>query len=469
MQSLLIFDQLELYYPNRLLLGSFSYSVYEGEKIAIIGDNGCGKSSILKLIASLRQNPVSEITLKDGVVPAYIPQIITEYDRLSGAERFNQALSLEIAKGPDLLLLDEPTNHLDSANRKSLLNMLAHSSLTMIIATHDTRLLNSGLMDTLWHIHDQQITVFHGSYAAYLHEREAGYSRLEQELDTLNKARHQQHLNLMKEQKRAKSSRLQGEKSIVNRKWPTITSGAKARRAESTSGKNNAALRQQKQQIDDKLAKLWQPEELAYKFSLSSVASSCQVVTINNGSCHYHDSAFGLDAINLGIAGNERVALCGVNGSGKSTLVRAMMRDSAIICDGEWLLPPLAEIAYLDQHYSALPSGQTVIEVLATAASHLDYSALRDFLNKFLFRKNEEVNKPVVVLSGGEKARLSLALIALRQPKLLILDEVSNNIDLRTRNHIGKLLCNYPGALIVISHDQDFLEEIGISRRYTLN
>ena len=95
-----------------------------------------------------------------------------------------------------------------------------------------------------------------------------------------------------------------------------------------------------------------------------------------------------------------------------------------------------------------------------------DHSEVRRHLNDFLFRKNEEVNELVSNLSGGEKARLSLAQIAARSPKLLILDEVTNNLDLETRQHVIEVLKVYPGAMIVISHDEDFLDEIGVSGRY---
>ncbi len=93
---------------------------------------------------------------------------------------------------------------------------------------------------------------------------------------------------------------------------------------------------------------------------------------------------------------------------------------------------------------------------------------MRRHLNDFLFRKNEEVNTPVQVLSGGEKARLSLAAIAAFTPKLLILDEITNNLDLETRNHVAIVLKQYPGAMIVISHDADFLREIGVNHWYQI-
>jgi ATPase subunit of ABC transporter with duplicated ATPase domains len=93
---------------------------------------------------------------------------------------------------------------------------------------------------------------------------------------------------------------------------------------------------------------------------------------------------------------------------------------------------------------------------------------IRDFLNDFLFRTNEDVNKTAEVLSGGERARLCLALIAAKTPKLLLLDEITNNIDMETKEHCAQVLKNYPGAVIIISHEEDFLEEIAISSFYEI-
>lgn len=121
------------------------------------------------------------------------------------------------------------------------------------------------------------------------------------------------------------------------------------------------------------------------------------------------------------------------------------------------------DIGYLDQHYGTLNPDKTVLETIADLVPHLPHAEIRRHLNDFLFRKNEEVNALVSTLSGGEKARLSLAQIAAKTPKLLILDEITNNLDLETKEHVTQVLKAYPGAMIIISHEADFLEEIGIS------
>ncbi|MDR3244694.1 MAG: ATP-binding cassette domain-containing protein [Elusimicrobiota bacterium] len=110
-----------------------------------------------------------------------------------------------------------------------------------------------------------------------------------------------------------------------------------------------------------------------------------------------------------------------------------------------------------------------VLETIQDLRRDWTIAQLRDFLNDFLFKKNEDVNKNTAILSGGEKARLCLAKIAAKTPKLLLLDEITNNIDLQTREHIEEVLNAYEGALIVISHDMDFLDNIGVADRYYIN
>jgi ATPase subunit of ABC transporter with duplicated ATPase domains len=139
------------------------------------------------------------------------------------------------------------------------------------------------------------------------------------------------------------------------------------------------------------------------------------------------------------------------------------MDDTCVIKSGNWYAPKISDIGYLDQHYGTLHAEKTVLETIAELVPTWPHIEVRRHLNDFLFRKNEEVNALVSTLSGGEKARLSLAQIAAETPKLLILDEITNNLDLETKEHVVQVLREFPGAMIVISHDSDFLEEIGIS------
>jgi ATPase subunit of ABC transporter with duplicated ATPase domains len=164
----------------------------------------------------------------------------------------------------------------------------------------------------------------------------------------------------------------------------------------------------------------------------------------------------------------ERIAVAGDNGSGKSSLIKAILGDREVRRSGSWFVPKHEEIGYLDQHYATLDPQKSVLGTIQEMVPTWSHGEVRRFLNDFLFRKNGEVNALVSTLSGGEKARLSLAQIAARTPRLLILDEISNNLDLETRGHAIQVLKAYPGAMIIVSHDEDFLRRVYVSCRYEI-
>lgn len=397
-----------------------------------------------------------------------MPQVIEAFDSFSGGQRFNKALTQALALDPSVLMLDEPTNHLDHHNRQSLIRMLQAFAGTLVMVTHDVELLQS-TVESIWHIDNGQVYVFSGNYEDYL--REVGNQRaaIETELADLNRQKRQMHDNLMKEQGRAKSSRIRGEKHIQQRKWPTIVSESKALHAQETSGRKKSAINYKKQELTERLSSLRVAEIIQPTFTLSSARSNQTLVTISDGSVYYVENNAILQDLNFSINARDRIAIQGNNGSGKSTLIKAILGDSSVIKQGDWMVPKPEDIGYLDQHYDTLFPNKTVLETLSCLLAGRSYAEIRKHLNDFLFRKNEEVEALVSTLSGGEKARLSLAQIAAITPTLLILDEMTNNLDLPTRDHVIQVLKVYPGAMIVISHDTAFLTAIGVTDWYHLD
>ena len=141
--------------------------------------------------------------------------------------------------------------------------------------------------------------------------------------------------------------------------------------------------------------------------------------------------------------------------------ILAILGNSTVTKSGNWSVTD--NIGYLDQHYNNIYHGSTILESMKNIVLSWSHAEIRCHLNDFLFRKNEEVNMHISKLSGREKVRFSLAQIAARTPQLLILDEVTNNLDLETKTHVIEVLRQYPGAMIVISHDEDFLDDVGIT------
>lgn len=460
---------LSLIYPNKSCFCNFSAFVPYGSRIAIIGGNGCGKSSLLKIINSELNPSSGKIIVPKEISMGYVPQIIEDLTHLSGAQRFNAYLSQALRTKPDILLLDEPTNHLDASQGKSLIRMLKDYTGTLMIATHNVYLMDS-VTETLWHIHEDSINIFSGNYTNYMRARENERYSLDQEIEQLNREKTKMHESLMKEQKRAKLSKIKGQNSIERRKWPRIVSKCKANRASKTAGNNKFKIAQQKEKLNLRLSNLHVQEIIVPNFLITGRNEGSKVlVSIREGELGYSHNGIILRKINLDIRSCERIAILGENASGKSTLIRGIMNDLLVIKGGQWNTIAREDIGYLDQHYNDLDPEMNPFDEIKKIQSSWASVEIRNYLSNFLFRKNEEVFLKIKYLSGGEKCRLSLAKLACQIPKLIILDEITNNLDRETKNHIIEVFKSFPAAIVIISHDDHFLNEIGIEKRYEIN
>ncbi|MDR2812641.1 MAG: ATP-binding cassette domain-containing protein [Puniceicoccales bacterium] len=438
-------ETFSLAFPHKICFENFSTTVEDGERITVIGKNGSGKSTFLKMIAETNANV------------GYVPQMIEDFNTLSGGERFNRALSRVLYTHPNTLLLDEPTNHLDTANRKSLLRMLKDYDGTLIIATHDEEILRK-IVDKIWHIEGGKIHTFYGKYDDYMAKVRIQRESIIQEMETLNTQKKSMHEALMKEQERIAKSKASGKKKVANRKWTKSVGDLKAMKAEKSQGSKLKSIDAKKQELVEQLENLKLPEIIVPKFSISvQDIGRKMLVSIRQASVAYGDVVI-LKNINLSLMAGERIAIEGNNGSGKTTLIKAILNHPSLIKTGNWDAIPPEQIGYLDQFYSTLDPQKTALQIIPD----------RKLLSRFLFRKNEEVNNKVQNMSGGEKARLSLALIAFHTPKLLVLDEITNNIDRETREHVTQILKEYPGAMIVIAHNRQFLDDIAVNKYYTV-
>ncbi|MDR2400561.1 MAG: ATP-binding cassette domain-containing protein [Deferribacteraceae bacterium] len=444
-----------LSFEGKVCFEGFSAKIYNGDRIALIGDNGSGKTQLLKLLAGITELQAGRITRNDGLCIGYVPQTVEEFTEASGGERFNRALSGAV-EGSNLLILDEPTNHLDTHNRASLLRMLKKYDGALIFASHDEDFL-AELPDKLWHINNSQISVFSGSYSDYTVLLQKEREILQTELAQLKTEKKRAHSSLMKEQKRAKKSRATGEKGIKNHKRPPIMAGMMKAAAENTAGQKATELKEKREYIRERLDELSPMHERSPRFIIpSNFNKTDTAVHIIGGSAGYNGKTI-VSGVNIVLSATGRLVLSGANGSGKSTLAKAILDSEKLRLSGEWYTPN--QIGYLDQHYINLKPEKTVFESVRDV-SDLPVSLLRSHLGDFLFYTNSEVNCKVCELSGGEKARLSLAVMALSPKALLILDEITNNIDLKTKKYIAALLKEFPAALILISHELSFIRDV---------
>ena len=452
----------ELY---KTCFSGFSAQVNAGDRIGIIGNNGVGKTTLLRVLIGDLLPTSGEVFLPEGLVIAYVPQLITDYPHLSGAQRFQKCLSEVVALQPHVLVLDEPTNHLDAGNRTSLIRFLQHFNGILFVATHDTELLKA-VARTIWHLEEVGVHVFQGGYREYEREYLIKHQQHLARLESLQREKRQAHQALVAEHQRQHQSRKANQDENDRH-----LKGAMRERGSRTAGRLEGKARDKNHIIEVALGDLRMPEILRPKFDLPAhlVHTDRSIVHIQDGSIKYQSqSSWILQNICLQIRGGQSIAITGLNGCGKSTLLKAIYGDPNVERAGEWMVPNPDSISYLDQHYSTLNPGHTVFQTIQETAPHLEDRDIRRVLNDFLFRKNEEVFKETQYLSGGEKARLCLAQIWVRRPQLLLLDEVTNNIDQLTRQHLVQILQAYPGTLVVVSHDASFLEALDLEEIMSL-
>lgn len=457
-------DSLTLSFPQKTCFQDFSTNIHHGSRIAIMGRNGSGKSSLLKLLSGVMESYEGEIKRPNDLVLAYVPQIVDDYrSQLSGGQAFNRALTTALSCSPNLLLLDEPTNHLDKANRRALFKLLDAYRETLIIVSHDPQLLRQ-TVDTLWHIENGRIHIFSGNYDDYYHELAIQHQAISQAISQLAIRQRKTHQKLMKEQERAKKRKLYGEHKYDGDKLALRSAQG---RGQATANKNKKGIAAEKKSLLNQLAELKRPEIIKPQFTLQAgQVNSRSLLSIRDGAVGYDKPI--IQAINFSLQGNERIAIAGANGSGKTTFIKAILNQDNLRKSGDWHTPRLEDIGYLDQYYATLSNHDSAFTSIQALTLNWTTQKIREHLNRFLFRKNEEINTRICDLSGGEKARLCLAQIAAYPPKLLILDELCNNLDLETRGHIIQVLKKFPAAILAISHDEDFLAAIEISHFYQI-
>jgi len=459
-------QNLSIQFKQKTCFEDLTQLVHAGDRIAIIGNNGSGKTSLLKALVGEFKDYDGVIAMPGDIKLGYVPQLLSSKNQISGGEIFNDAFFSALEQMPDCLLLDEPTNHLDQVNRNQLIEQIKYFYGTVIAVTHDEDFMQA-CFNQIWHIDRGRVIVFSGKYHDYYHQRLQESDKLNKQLKILNQDKKKMHAKLMQEQKRAAKSSAKGAKSIANKKWATVVSNAKAGRAQEVSGKKKAAIQDSKKDILDRLDDLAIVKNIKPTFYLSNQKSSGVILQINDGSIGYKDKNI-LSKINLSISSGDKVLIQGDNGSGKTTLIKAMMQNNQVMRKGVWLDCDKDKIGYLDQHYQQLPYHLSVLEALQAVVPKWDVTQCYQHLADFLFRGTDSVQMSVTNLSGGEKARLSLALIAAKPPTLLILDEVTNNIDLETKNHMISILLDYPGAMLLISHDQSFLDQLPLNKVLSL-
>ncbi len=347
----------------------------------------------------------------------------------SGGWRMRLNLAQALISRADLLLLDEPTNHLDLDAVIWLQRWLKRFTGTLVLISHDRDFLDT-VIGQILHIEHQRAKLYSGNYTAF--ERQRAEHLAQQEVQYQKQQKEAAHLTAFVDRFRAKASKAKQAQSRLKRleKLPNLAPA----------------------HVDSQFTFSFEaPESLPYP-----------LLSLNESQCGYSQSISGeptviLKEVGLTLVPGSRIGLLGRNGAGKSTLIKSLAGEIALI-NGERYCAQELKIGYFSQHQlEQLHPPSSPVDHILRAKSALGEPQARSFLGKFGFSGDQALSQ-VVTMSGGEKARLVLALIVLEKPQLLLLDEPTNHLDLEMRQALVMALQDFGGAIILISHDRFLLE-----------
>lgn len=460
MTTILSINNLSISFGQIDCFKDFTTNVQKYRRIGLIGPNGSGKSSLLNVLANSTEEISGYIKFSQDLTRHMIHQL-TSSPQLSGGEAFRMHLEKALQISADLLLLDEPTNHLDQVTWQNLVNTLLNYPGTIIFASHDELFL-SKVADQIWAIEFNKVRVFDCHYNDFCELKRHETQQREAEQLSLLKKQRKLKKDIAFEQKRAEGSRRanmhENDRKLLQ---------AYIQKGQKTIAKNNKRLNQKKGQLEDikREIKIVETRNLQFHQLAESSTKLRDIVHISEGSCGYLENAI-LSDIFLNIGQNEKIAITGNNGSGKSTLFKALLKSSNIWVKGHWHQPKQNDIGYLDQFYSVIQTHVSVFDHIKNCSPNWDDRYIRKYLNDYGFSKNSQVENLGENLSGGERARLCMALLSSNTPKLLLLDEITNNLDIDTKDMIVDFLNDYRGSYIIICHDLAFLKKLHLDNTY---
>jgi ATPase subunit of ABC transporter with duplicated ATPase domains len=530
-EMMVIIQNLSYTHPNKdVLFSGINMTVNNRAKMALLGNNGTGKSTLLKIIA--QQIKPSAGQLHVASKPYYMPQLFGQLNHLSikqalGIEGKLNALTgilngftteqnfelleddwniearcreafahwqltiedlnqkLETLSGgeqtkvllagisihePQLILLDEPSNHLDYNGRQLLYDFIQTTKSTLLAVSHDRKLLN--IADTICELHTHGITTYGGNYDFYAEQKQLANNALNRDIQhtakTLRKAREKERETLERQQKSDSRGKGKQEKAGIAR----IMMNTMRNNAENSTAKAKSVHAEKidgvSQQLQELRASLPDIDQMKFGFSDSILHSGKILFKATEMNMCYNGVQLWQNNLNFQLESGERIALKGPNGSGKTTLLK-LMRGNITPQQGTVYRAAAASV-YIDQDYSLLDYTLTVYEQARQFNPFLLLEhEIKTRLNRFLFTK-ADWDKPCSALSGGERMRLILCCLILnsRSPDLMILDEPTNNLDIQNIDILTTAINEYRGTLVVVSHDEIFMEQLNIKREIQL-
>lgn len=464
---------------SHTLFSDLSLTAHAGERIGIIGRNGCGKSSLLKIVSGQDRDYDGTVDLHDGQV-YQMPQVLehvgnktiddylntmeypdvwrhlseldlidqpisTPITQLSGGQKTKLLLIRAFTHPSSVLLLDEPTNHLDAQTRQWLTEQVRAYRGVLLVVSHDRAFLNACATRVLEIDQaNEVIHVFPGGYDAFKEQKAAWFEA-------------QSERYRLQEKKRKQMTEWITRKRVEASVYSDPAKGRQLRQME---------RRLEREVVANEIEKPRVEAAMVNRTFGGATHRGKLILRLTEVALGYEGTDL-LDGVTADIRGPEHVRLMGSNGSGKSTLIRAI-RSGQHVQSGEVRIGEGVRVGYFAQEQETLDPEKRVIDHF-TSIPGAPYSLAeaRRILGAFLFA-GDQVFAFVRNLSHGERVRLQLALLLQRPFELLILDEPTNHLDIDSREVLETALASYQGALLVVSHDDYFLERVGVSVTWSL-
>jgi ATPase subunit of ABC transporter with duplicated ATPase domains len=385
---------------------------------------------------------------------------------LSGGETTRLVLASLFLRRPDLLVLDEPTNNLDRASREALYAAVRDWRGGLLVVSHDRELL--ALMDRIAELSPQGLRLYGGNFELYTAQRDAEAAAAQRELaDAAKQVRKEkQEAQATRERQERRSSR--GQKGRDKGGAPKILLNKMRDTSDRTTARLGEVSAARVESAQEALGAARQRAEQRRKLDIALAPIDLpagKLVLEMEGVSYRHPGADRalFEGLHLRLYGPERVGLVGANGSGKTTLLKLILGELQPTTGS--VRVGVERVSCLDQHSSLLIPDRSVLDNFRAWAPGLSETVCRLTLARFLFR-TDDVHRLTGTLSGGERLRAALAcvLTAVSPPQLLLLDEPTNHLDLDSLENLEQALRAYTGALLVVSHDRTFLENVGVSR-----
>lgn len=450
----------------RELFANLSFSIAEGQKVGLIARNGTGKSTLLSILTGRESQDEGAIVYRNGIrtgyleqEPVYNPddtvldacfnhqgddekivkakQILTRLKiadlsqpmgQLSGGQRKRVALANALITEPDFLILDEPTNHLDLEMIEWLEGFLQRGNKSILMVTHDRYFLDR-VCDVILELDDHTIYTYRGNYAYYLEKRQ----------ERIDNRRAEQ----------ARAANLYRTELEWMRRMPQAR-GHKAKYREDAFYELEARAHQR-------------IEERQVRLKASNVYIGSKIFE-----CQYVSKRFGKDKVILdnfyyNFARFEKMGIVGNNGTGKSTFIKLLLGLQRPD-DGRFDIGETVKFGYYSQDGLQFDEQERVIDIITKRAEYIDLGGGRhlsasQFLQRFLFTPEEQYDY-VYKLSGGQRRKLYLCTVLMENPNFLILDEPTNDLDIQTLQVLEEYLQDFPGCVIVVSHDRYFMDRV---------